>query len=88
MVSVHGSISNVSRLNIKVLKHFVCADGSGTFDIKLNAKLDLITGETTASWVVAGGTGEYASLHCSGNLSGAPIVRGESILDLYDGKMH
>jgi hypothetical protein len=77
-----------SRLNIKVVKRFVCADGSGTFDVKLIAKLDLTTGETTGSWVVAGGTGKFAALHGSGQLSGFPIEPGVSILDVYDGKMH
>jgi hypothetical protein len=73
---------------LKVLKHFECDDESGTFDVKLVVKLDLTTHETTAQWIVVGGTGSYAALHGSGKLVGTPIVPGESITDVYDGKIH
>jgi hypothetical protein len=73
---------------LNVLKRFGCADSSGTFDVKLVVRLDLTTNETTARWNVVGGTGDYLSLHGNGSLVGTPIVQGESILDVYDGRMH
>jgi hypothetical protein len=73
---------------LRILKRFSCDDGSGTFDIKLVVRLDLETHETTANWVVVGGTGDYAGIHGNGKLAGTPIDPGISILDVYDGKVH
>jgi hypothetical protein len=75
-------------LILRLLKQFVCEDGSGTFDVKLVVHLDLTTGRTTASWHVDGGTGDYVGLHGNGTLIGIPIVPGQTILDTYDGSMH
>ena len=73
---------------LNVLKRFTCGDSSGTFDVKLVVRLDLVTHETTARWNVVGGTGDYTSLHGSGSLVGTPIDPGISIHDVYDGGMH
>jgi len=73
---------------LRVLKQFLCDDGSGTFDVKLVVRLDLTTPGTTASWRVVGGTGDYVGLHGNGKLVGIPIVPGSGILDIYDGRMH
>ncbi|MFC2108878.1 hypothetical protein ACFLS5_05390 [Candidatus Bipolaricaulota bacterium] len=73
---------------LRVLKHFVCDDGSGTFDVKMVVRLDLTTNETIAHWRVVGGTGAYVGLHGNGKLIGIPIAPGSSILDIYDGRMH
>jgi len=73
---------------LNVLKEFVCEDGSGTFNINLNVRLNLDTHRTTASWDVVSGSGAYASLGGSGTLVGMPIVAGESIQDVYDGTLH
>jgi hypothetical protein len=67
---------------------FACADGSGTFDIDMNVKLENATGNTTANWNVAGGTGVYANLKDNGSLVCTAIVQGTSILDVYDGQVH
>lgn len=73
---------------LKVVKRFICDDGSGTFDVNLVVKLDLATHETSARWSIAGGTGDYVGLHGNGNLIGTPIVPGSSIFDVYDGIIH
>ncbi|MFC2054038.1 hypothetical protein ACFLV7_07040 [Chloroflexota bacterium] len=73
---------------LRVLKQFTCDGLSGTFDVKLLVRLDLITHETTANWNVVGGDGDYVGLHGNGKLIGIPIVPGESIIDIYNGKMH
>jgi hypothetical protein len=73
---------------LRVLKRFTCADLSGTFDVKMVVRLNLVTNATTARWKVAGGTGAYGSLHGNGSLVGTPIVPGISIHDVYDGKVH
>ncbi|MAU11746.1 MAG: hypothetical protein CL607_18115 [Anaerolineaceae bacterium] len=73
---------------LKVVKQFVCDDGSGTFDLKLVVRLDLIDSSTTAHWNVLAGTGAYAGLHGNGDLVGIPLDPGVSIVDLYDGRIH
>lgn len=74
--------------NIRGTKTFTCDDGSGTFDVYLNIRLDVASGYTTARWRVVGGTGAYAGLHGVGSLAGTPIVYQQSILDVYDGRVH
>jgi hypothetical protein len=73
---------------LHVLKRFTCADLSGTFDVRMVVRLNLVTSETTARWKVVGGTGAYGGLHGKGSLVGTPIVPGLSIQDVYDGKVH
>lgn len=73
---------------IRADKHFECADGSGTFDVTMVVYLDLVTHQTTATWRITGGTGDYADLHGNGTLVGTPIVPGASIYDVYDGYVH
>ena len=73
---------------LNVLKRFTCGDSSGTFDVRLVVRLDLVTHETTARWNVVGGTGDYSHLHGNGSLVGTPTDPGYSIQDVYDGSMH
>jgi len=73
---------------IKVLKHFKCDDGSGSFNIAMQVRLDNATNETVANWRISSGTGTYAHLKGTGSLVGTPIVPGTSIFDVYDGKVH
>lgn len=69
---------------IYIVKHFHCADGSGTFVIKMSVMLDLITGTTTARWHFAGGSGVYGGLRGTGTLTGTPSGP-DTIFDVYDG---
>ena len=73
---------------LQVLKRFNCDDLSGTFDVRLVVRLDNSNHQTTASWRIVDGTGDYADLKGNGTLVGTPIVPGESIQDVYDGKVH
>ncbi len=75
-----------NQAQILLVKHFVCDDGSGTFDLLLRAKLDFATSDTVGTWTVIGGTGEYARLHGAGKLTGKGM--GETVLDEYTGTMH
>jgi hypothetical protein len=87
IVIVTGRPGGTFRI-LRLLKHFVCDDGSGTFDVKLLVRLDLTANHTTANWQVVGGTGDYVGLHGNGKLIGIPTVPGVSVLDIYDGRMH
>ena len=54
------------KAQIPVRKVFTCDDGSGTLNVKIQVHLDFETSTETFSWVVQGGTGDYASLRGSG----------------------
>ena len=86
-VQINGSLGGSFR-TLKVVKHFVCDDGSGFFDIEMQVRLDNSTNETTAHWRIISGTNDYLYLKGTGSLVGIPIVPGTSILDIYDGKVH
>jgi hypothetical protein len=79
------SQGNYILLNIR--KEFVCGDGSGTFYIKMKAKLDA-NGFTTANWKFDGGTLNYVNLKGNGKLVGDPTLAKNDILDVYDGRVH
>ena len=59
-------------VQIQVVKQFTCADSSGTFVVKLQIQANLDTGIESFTWVVMGGTGQYASLNGSGQGSTVP----------------
>ncbi len=51
---------------IKDVKTFNCTDGSGTFTLKINARVRDCDSTDNFTWVVAGGTGDYARLRGAG----------------------
>lgn len=56
-----------SVIQIQVRKAFTCGDGSGTFFVKMQIQADVATGLETFTWVVQGGTDDYANLRGSGS---------------------
>ena len=52
------------------LKTFDCADGSGTFTLRLQAQVKPCNSTTSGAWSVAGGTGNYEGLLGNGTLVG------------------
>ena len=52
------------------LKTFECADGTGTFTLRLQAQVKPCSETTSGVWSVAGGTGAYADLRGTGSLVG------------------
>ena len=65
---------------------FTCDDDSGTFDVKMQIQANFGTGIETFSWVVTGGTGDYASLRGSGLGSTVPRLGGNT--NTYVGMLH
>lgn len=59
-------------VQLQVDKTFTCADGSGSFFVKLQIQADFNTGIETFTWVANGGTGDYASLRGSGRGTTVP----------------
>jgi hypothetical protein len=56
-----------SVVQLQVRKVFTCADGSGTFFVKMQIQADFATGLETFTWVAQGGTGDYGKLRGSGS---------------------
>jgi hypothetical protein len=60
-----------------------CADGSGSFTIKVNAATVFGSPTDQGGWSVVGGSGTYAGLHGGGSLVGTYVSTG--IIDVYTG---
>ena len=74
-------------VNFLVVKEFVCADGSGSFTVKLQVRLDFRAGTDNFNWVILGGSDDYVRLHGSG--SGVGVDAAENFVrDVYDGVVH
>jgi hypothetical protein len=64
-------------------KTLVCADGSGTFTIVVNAATVFGSPGDQGGWAVLSGTGDYAGLNGGGRLVGTYVPDG--IIDQYTG---
>jgi len=67
-----GFQSGRGTVQVFVIKEFTCDDASGTFIVKLQIQANFETGIETFTWVVLGGTGDYASLRGAGSGSTVP----------------
>jgi hypothetical protein len=74
-------------INFQVVKEFRCEDGSGSFIVKLQARLDFRAGTDNFAWVIVGGSDAYTDLHGSGSGVGIDPAP-EFIHDVYDGGVH
>jgi hypothetical protein len=83
----HGAgFQSGSRLQLRVVKRFTCADGSGTFDLLFRVHIVFDPGADFTSWSVLSGTGDYEHLHGSGKLDGLATPTG--VLDTLTGRLH
>ena len=62
-------------LDLDVNKHFVCDDGSGSFDMLLFVRLKLVDGQFTNNfrWMISNGTGAYEDLVGFGTGEGVTV---------------
>ncbi|MEA3501749.1 MAG: hypothetical protein U9R47_03175 [Actinomycetota bacterium] len=79
-------------VNLQILKEFTCNDGTGTFFVKLQVRIDFTKG-TTFNWVIVGGTDDYEDLKGNGSgfvASPIPLPPADPIgvYDVYEGKLH
>ena len=81
-----GGQADRGIVQLQVFKTFTCDDDSGTFDVKMQIQANFDTGIETFSWVVTGGTGDYASLRGSGLGSTVPRPGGNT--NTYVGMLH
>ena len=89
-----GQSPNV--INMQIRKLFVCDDGSGSFEIKLQVQIPVsidMDNWPTFSWVVVDGTGDYEDLKGNGSGFAAYPIFGEDpwpigVYDVYEGRMH
>jgi hypothetical protein len=81
-----GFQSGRGEVQLQVLKHFMCAGGAGTFDVKMQIQANFDTGIETFTWIITGGTGPYASLRGGGSGSTVPTDTGN--INTYVGSLH
>jgi hypothetical protein len=70
----------------QVVKLFTCDDGSGSFLVKLQVRID-IRGDNF-QWMILDGSDAYARLRGTGSGIGVPFEDGSGVLDIYDGGVH
>lgn len=72
-------------------KGFTCADGTGTFFLRLRAWYTPCEPTDSGVWTVIGGTGAYATLKGQGQLTGTyrpgPCASAAGLTDVYTGRM-
>ena len=73
-------------INLYVHKLFVCADGSGSFEMDLNVRI-FSPPRTIGTWRIVEGDGAYARLHGNGKLT-AHREDEDTVIDLYTGSLH
>lgn len=83
-----GAVHGTNPVRFRIDKTFHCAGSSDTFSLRLHVILNMDTGDTTANWKVISSTGSLAGLKGHGTLVGTPFAQGESITDVYTGRMH
>jgi hypothetical protein len=84
------------RINMQIRREYVCADGTGTFVLKLQVHIPVNIDENnwpTFTWVVVGGTADYAELKGTGSgFAAFPIFNGEpwpiGVFDVCHGQVH
>jgi hypothetical protein len=84
-VPLAAGFQSQTGVNLRLVKHFSCADGSGDFWITLNVRLDA-RGDRFV-WSITDGTEDYERLHGTGSGVGLP-GDGLDALDLYSGGLH
>jgi hypothetical protein len=70
----------------QVVKLFTCDDGSGSFLVKLQVRIDA-RGDMF-QWMILDGADAYARLRGVGSGIGIPFEDGQGVNDLYDGVAH
>ncbi len=73
-------------VNYFVRKLFTCGDGSGTFIIQMEVRVDF-RGDN-ANWNVLSGTGRYDNLHGTGKLVGLEPDGDYDVKDVFIGHLH
>jgi hypothetical protein len=68
-----------------LVKTLTCDDGSGTFQIRVDAAMAPSSSGTLGGFAVIGGTGDYGGLRGAGSLAGTYTDYG--IVDLYSGRL-
>jgi hypothetical protein len=83
-------VANTTLFTGTIVKHFVCDDGTGTFQIQFHLHLQPDAAQSSGPWAIVGGTGKYSTLHGSGDFSvaflpGKFLVEG---FETFTGQVH
>jgi hypothetical protein len=80
-----GGIQGRGVFTFHLIKTLYCADGSGSFQILVDAATAPTSPGTLGGFAVVGGSGDYASLHGAGSIVGTGFDGG--IDDVYTGRL-
>jgi hypothetical protein len=86
LAGVAGGFQSGKHLQLVVLKEFTCAGGDDTFTLLLQVHIQFDPYENHFTWVVMGGTGDFADLHGQGTGTSEPTLTGG--IDAYEGAVH
>jgi hypothetical protein len=81
-----GGQARTGVVQLQVFKTFTCDDDSGTFDVKMQIQANFDTGIETFTWIITGGTGDYATLRGGGDGSTVPRTGGNT--NTYEGMLN
>ena len=61
---------HATAFTFHLVKTYTCADGSGSFSLRIQAKVQSCDPTDAGAWAVVGGTGRFAGLRGAGTLVG------------------
>ena len=83
-----GGSQNRGVFTFHVVKTLTCDDGSGSFQLLVNAATTRNSPGTSGGFAAGRGTGAYTGLHGGGRLVGTGLPDGSGITDVYTGRLH
>jgi hypothetical protein len=83
---IHTIAGGGGHRNVLVRETYTCDDGSGTFTIQFDAQFPRLN-SGSVPWEVIGGTGAYATLHGTGQMTSVQTGP-SSATNTMTGQMH
>jgi hypothetical protein len=84
------SVEGGQGIKVRLDREFTCDDGSGTFIMRVKARILFDPREVSGRWKILSGTGDYENLRGSGVLTDSVLVNPDplSVIDILDGRIH
>ncbi len=82
-----GGIQGRGVFTFHLVKTLTCDDGSGTFNLLVDAAASPTSGGTVGGFAAGQGTGDYVGLRGGGSLVGTSFPDGSGITDVYTGRL-
>lgn len=82
-----GGVQGRGVFTFHLVKTLTCDDGSGTFELLIDAAASPNSGGTVGGFAAGQGTGDYVGLRGGGSLVGTSFPDGSGITDVYTGRL-